>query len=240
MDTPEEQINDDTISYTVDSTPPATTIEPRSDNIPSVKYIIDTEGFFANKKFMPKEFSYIDVDEIGENEKKNHKLYYFKVGSFVSLKYNERKSAAYVYNRVHGLKFEDDETDLNSEEIRQILKKLCHTCELENRYIGFKGGQIEYKYLSELGYPYLAFNLENLSCPLFNDLITLFDSDGEKTKELTCSRHSHIYDKNGNIKQPHCAKLEVWLFKQYYKQCCSDVKEKKCFYDSFEQELKHY
>ena len=147
---------------------------------PNIKYIIDIDGFRVNKKFICKELSYIETSV-------NKPISFgFKVGDFCELSKADKKQACFCTNHIHGLQFENYESDLEQYEVEEIILSLSQRAETFSQLIAYKGGRVELDVFQKLNITNY-FNLEDLKCPKFEILVSQ-----NKTLKMDCGFLSEL------------------------------------------------
>lgn len=168
--------------------------------------IIDVDGFpvpdnVHTNKFLCKElgvtYLYKPVSE----------RYTFKVGKFYELPAKVRITASWVMRNIHGMRFEDTSSDLPQSSLMSILSAIQATCIVESNkpYIAYKGGHYERNLLRAMCIPH--YNLENMGCPRYDELLTMYNVISSPTCGL------HCYALPG--KSVHCPQSETMLFRKW-------------------------
>lgn len=183
-----------------------TTIKESSQTLASlnnVGCVIDFDGFQIGNIFLVKEMG------IAYTYKPDVESYLFKVGNFYNLSVRDQKYVAYTKNHIHGMLFRDEKTDLNQNDLYDILKQIHSCCVNESNkpLIAFKGGAIEQQVLMKLDLPYL--DLHMIGCPKFEEL---YNGDNYG---LLCNLHKYIR----KDKLAHCPKVETFYFKEWCLSC---------------------
>lgn len=161
------------------------------------------DGFMVNGQFLCKELAIAPI--FGPIKKAIFSL---------NIKYNElnvkdKKTAAYVFHNVHGIKFQDYGCgEYDQDKIGQIIRSF--TNEVQTPLIGYKGGIIEKKILEKMGIP--CVNIEIYGCPKFNTLI--LDSRYNDIPDKSCNLHQKKYNYKGEIM--HCVVVETAIFRNWY------------------------
>lgn len=169
--------------------------------MPKIRFIVDAEAFIVKGKTLIKELGVLDRDT------NTFRSYYFKVGCIDDLSDFDRINALYGTKAIHGLEFNDDEDDLPQEEVMEIFKNLGIAA--GGDLIAYKGGNIELKLLKDAGFARLAFNLESLHCPKFNELVELMPQAYKEARHNQCDRHIEM------SKAIHCPLVEIKMFDIY-------------------------
>lgn len=161
---------------------------------------MDMDGFRVNKKFICKELSYIETSG-------NKPISYrFKVGDFCELSKDDKEQACFCRDRIHGLQFEDYDSDLEQYEVEEIKFSLSLRGETFSQLIASKDGLDELDVFRKLNIANY-FNLEDLKCPKFEVLVSQ-----NKTLKMDCGFHSELLNK----KVVHCPMYEVLCFNKWY------------------------
>lgn len=178
----------------------------------NLSYLVDVDGFHVDGKFLPKELAYCNM-KTGDV-----KLFRFKVGSMKRLSGRDRFQANWVQRHLHGLRFEDAPLDMPQSNVPAVLGVICEEAYKSDHFIGYKGGHIEYDLLASLGFTALAYNIEDLGCPRFDELAAAATREDYLTNKVICTYHKPVqskHDKTTTKTIPHCPSLEVQLFRQY-------------------------
>ena len=142
-------------------------------------------------------------------------LYQFKLEKkFYELSSKDQKTAAYVTNKIHGLRFMDYSGDLSQSRLPTIVKYFADKALKNGSVIGYKGGNIEKKLLDSLGVKNYV-NIEVFGTPKFDtianqqpykELASRYSKIIVNSGETTCQRHK----KSCTIF--HCPMEEVCYF----------------------------
>jgi hypothetical protein len=171
-----------------------------------VRYVIDMDGFTVQNVFRAKELA------VGDIKNNTCVLHHFKVGgNFHLLNDMDRKTAIWLRHNKTGLYFTDEKYQLAQEHLMYILENLCDDARNNNVKIAYKGGKHEKTYLKKFGCSDFSVDLENIGCPVVEDLKNTY-SHLNFDKEQ-CSLHYPLY----NFKTPHCSKVEVLYFMEFVK-----------------------
>lgn len=176
-----------------------------------IKYIFDCDGFSIDGEFHVKEVAIgnLDTGEINLYHFQLPKLYNQLTGK---LKYQVR----WLTNNIHGLRYENDHSDLPINEMSIKIQTACVDADLNKRTIGYKGGHIEYDILKRLKYSHLAVNIEIFGCPRFDILYTTLNLNKTSPLFNSCIQcHKHVKAKNPNKKLAHCSRVEVVYFMNF-------------------------
>ena len=108
---------------------------------------------------------------------------------------------------IHGMRFEDGDGDLPQHLIVPLLTAIQATCIVESNKpcISYKGGHYERDLLRAAGIPH--YNLENIGCPRYDELLKLYNVIASPNCGL------HCYVSPG--KNVHCPQAETMLFRKW-------------------------
>lgn len=177
-----------------------------------IKYLLDVEGFFVNKRFLIKELAYLDLDDVDERIAS----YYFRVGSFLDLRAGDRRQARYLFRHVHGLPFLDFPEDHEQSDAVDLIRYLCENARHMGRLVAYKGGNIERDIIRRLGYGDLAYNIELLGCPTYANLVSFYGESVSRAVQRrdVCARHTGIR----RTAMPHCPRAELRYFARFIRE----------------------
>jgi hypothetical protein len=184
------------------------------------------DGFLVSGVFRCKEMAWIDMDTMRIERE------FFRVAHDKHiLTARDWKQINFVSRRIHGMKFQDFETDADQQKIDLILLHLSAEAAARNGVIAFKGGNVEKKRLIDLEITKFCDIEKEMDCPKFEILIGRANNDIiERMNKLKCGRHKSI-KKNSNYIIPHCPSQEVFLFALYLRSFYECIMEKNLLQD---------
>ena len=142
-----------------------------------IDFIIDIDGYDIDGVIEARELAIFNVFE------NRTKVFRFKLSKTVEeLSPAELKKASFTYRTIHGLSFyplPHEHPIFDQSDLDQILSSQFET----NSIIGYKGGTIEHKLLTHLGY--FRLDLEVLHCPK----VRLLDHFWDVLPCLNCENH---------------------------------------------------
>lgn len=126
---------------------------------------------------------------------------------FCDLSFDDSKSVAYVTNYIHGIPFENFDSEIwMQDDVSHVISAHLKNDHDQPILVGYKGGTIERNILRKLGFE--SYNLELINCPKYNDLIK--DNRFNSYRNVNCNIHL-----SGKIKKLHCAAEEVQVFNNW-------------------------
>lgn len=147
--------------------------------------VLDMQGYIINKRFTAKELAIYDG--------KHLKSFLFKSPiKYSSLYSADRKTAAYLYNNVHGIPF--DSGDVEYEQIEDILQQ-----NLKDIDLVFVKGQAKLEFLKQ----YLA------------DFIRIFNLENDNTGQVPKLGPSEDNCDNHTFKSCNCSSRNVEVLFEY-------------------------
>jgi hypothetical protein len=169
----------------------------------NISMIIDFEGFHTCRGFHIKECGYIELDEGIP-----HSFFVHLPLTFEQLNLKERRTAAFVTNRIHGLLYENHPGDWDFNEMMIFLeeKYKAQHAKNENAVVAYKGGQIELDILRKLKIPSINLECLGLTCK-YEQLLNEY---GVPTGIVKCARH---LERDGI----HCPVVELYVFAKWLK-----------------------
>ena len=131
----------------------------------------------------------------------------FRVGEYYQLLPSCKAVVRWTMRNIHGLRFEDKAGDLPQEALPAVLKELCTigVNESGRNVIAYKGGHFESDLLQAAGIQ--CYNLEELGCPKYRELLKMFDVLSAPSCGLHCYAYDHI--------AVHCPVAETMLFRKW-------------------------
>lgn len=166
----------------------------------NVLYWVDAEGFGDVQTFLLKELAVFD-----SNTQKST-LYYFKVGKFSNLNYEQRAKVLFLKRNTHGLKFADSPNDLPQAQARSIILALCRDAEAKNKFIAYKGSAHLSYIFKSLGYEHIGLNIEDLDCLPYKKIIHTHAWLYDKHMPTRCSKHGA---------RGQCARMKINIYMDY-------------------------
>ena len=164
--------------------------------------VIDLEGFHIKSKggFHVREMGFCDWTSQSVGSKS-----YQTFGAFKDLSFQDRKTAAFVIDKIHGLpyKAKPQENARPPQELDTDIRSLYEQHKTPQRHIiAYKGGHVERDLLTRLNIP--SYNLEESGCPPFRCMKRL-------TGVLGCGHHN-------NPSLHHCPMVECFHFVDWMKK----------------------
>ena len=129
-----------------------------------IEYIIDLDGFYTqDDQFHPKKLGIFHT-----RTRKTSLFRFLLPTTFDQLSPADRRTAAHVTKRIHGIHYSNDENDLPISTLISIMDSIIQDSNENRTYIGYKGGNYERDLLNMHGATYIC-DISQFGVPKFDE-----------------------------------------------------------------------